>query len=149
MPNRINDILTAIHPRFLTPHWAVVVNCVVTSLFATFLGFGALVKIDQFCYGLRVVMIFLTVIRLRFTCPFLPRPFRIPLSNDQLIMALAVPLLFSIGLTVLCMIADTTTFWMCAGTTVATVVLSLFYCRYVKPEGFEGKIVTKIIDVSD
>ena len=143
-PTAVNDFLTAVHPRFLTPYRAIVVNTAVTGLFATFLSFGTLVKIDQFCYGIRVLMIFLTVVRLRYIYPDLPRPFKIPLSDGKLVLALAVPMIFSIALTVLCMLADSETFYLSVGTLVVSTIVAFFYCRLVKPDGFDGKIVMSI-----
>jgi APA family basic amino acid/polyamine antiporter len=72
--------LGAAHPRYGTPHWAVLFVGLVTLL-APLLGRDALlafVDVGAFCIGVAFLGVARTAARLRRTAPELPRPFRMP-----------------------------------------------------------------------
>lgn len=140
-PDVVSDWLVKENKRFGTPHWAIIINSLFTGLFSTLLSFGTLVKIDQACYGIRVLMIFLAAVKLRYMCPTLPRPFQLPLSRDQYVLFLTIPIIFCIALTVIAMSEDAQTLILCSGVFGGSVLVSAVYCYFFKPNGFDGKII--------
>ncbi|MGR8934489.1 MAG: APC family permease [Gammaproteobacteria bacterium] len=70
-------ILTRTHPRFHTPHVAIIVCAAIYSLF-TLSAFASLVVVDVILYSAALLLEFAALIALRIHAPHLPRPYRVP-----------------------------------------------------------------------
>jgi amino acid transporter len=83
-------VFARIHPRFGTPHAAIIIAAVAHALLAIH-SFETLLVIDVFLFVLNYLLVFITCVILRVREPDLPRPFRIPVGTAGLIAVAAVP----------------------------------------------------------
>lgn len=141
-PWKIGSWLSKRNKRFDTYHWAITLNTVLTALFSTLLDFGPLVKIDQFLYGIRVIMVFLAFFQFRRRYPLLSRPFKIPIYGWKLYVIFALPFCAFLALTVISMIKDVETVVFCVSIVSAMGLLSWLYCYFIHKSNFLGQIIT-------
>jgi len=91
----LSPFLTRIHPKYGTPHLAILVSAVCYAL----LAWGTLTQLISVYVWLRIGTSVLTVLaawQLRRTQPDLPRPFRIPWGNAGMGYAVLATLLMSV-----------------------------------------------------
>jgi amino acid transporter len=84
-------VLNKLHPRFNTPWVSIVICSVVVSLMVMW-TFADLLIIDVTVYGAGLFLEYISVIKLRFTEPDTPRPFKIPLNVAGLCLMALLPL---------------------------------------------------------
>ena len=70
-------VLNRLHPRFNTPWVSIVICSIVVSLMVLW-TFADLLIIDVTVYGAGLFLEYISVIKLRFTEPDTPRPFKTP-----------------------------------------------------------------------
>ncbi len=75
----IGPWLSAVHPKFGTPHRATVVTGVVVAVMAALIPIGDAADMTNIGTLFAFVLVCLGIVILRFTKPDLPRPFRVPL----------------------------------------------------------------------
>jgi len=75
----IGPWLSAVHPKFGTPHRATVVTGVVVAVMAALIPIGDAADMTNIGTLFAFVLVCLGIVILRFTKPDLPRPFRLPL----------------------------------------------------------------------
>ncbi|KEG09280.1 putative amino acid permease/transporter [Trypanosoma grayi] len=143
-PGPVGRILYQRNKRFGTHHWALTVNTLITGIFSVLLDFGPLVKADQVLYGIRVVLIFLSFLIVRYRYPHLHRPFRVPLEGYQLGL-FAVPILLFVALTIVAMLEDMQTVIINLSVLGGAVLVSVLYCFLWRKEDFDGRVVTETI----
>jgi amino acid transporter len=85
--------LSALHPRFGTPVWSIVICAVVVSVMIRW-TFIDLVVIDITLYGAALFLEFITLVVLRIKAPDEPRSFRIPLG----VKGICVLFVFPVGI---------------------------------------------------
>ncbi|CCD15685.1 unnamed protein product [Trypanosoma congolense IL3000] len=141
-PGPINRMLYKRNKCFGTFHWTLTINALLSALFGMFLDFGPLIKVNQVFYGIRVLMIFVSFLILRYRYPYLERPFRVPLEGKMLLL-LIIPMLLFAGLVVLGMAESVESVIVNCSVLAATIVISLVYCLLIRKEGFYGRIVTE------
>lgn len=148
-PGPVNRVLGHYVKRFGTPVAAILVNAVITGVVSTSFSFATLVGIDQVLYGIRVVMVMLAFLKLRFRYPGLARPFRVPLSSTATIFAVFPTIIFSVGLTVVSVLVNWPTFIMCTSVLLGMLVVSVVYVKIFRPDGFAGALVDDDSDTTD
>ncbi len=82
--------LSAIHPRFGTPHISIILCAVVVSGMIVW-SFGELLIIDVIVYGTGLFLEYISLIVLRKTMADTHRPFRIPVNIPGLIVMTLIP----------------------------------------------------------
>ena len=83
-------MLGKIHPRFNTPHWALVSNMVL-GIIALFTGrTGDIITISVFGAICLYIFSCLSILRLRKTEPDMPRPFHVPFYPVLPLIALTI-----------------------------------------------------------
>lgn len=98
MPN----VMTKEHPRYGTPHVAIIVSSIIYAIFC-FGAFTSLVVVDVFVYSLALMLEFVALIVLRIRRPDMPRPYKIPGGWFGVIVVVLLPtlvILFAIYQTV-------------------------------------------------
>ncbi|HTV50063.1 MAG TPA: amino acid permease [Steroidobacteraceae bacterium] len=70
-------LFAAIHPRYRTPHWATLITGVFAGLVAAIFPIGLLGELVSIGTLMAFVVVCAGVLRLRYTRPDLPRPFRV------------------------------------------------------------------------
>eukprot|EP00871_Galdieria_phlegrea_P000676 jgi/Galph1/1609/GphlegSOOS_G280.1 len=75
--NLLPPELAVLHPTFKTPVRCIAVIAIGTAIFSVF-SFEKLVEIDAALYCIKEALEFLALVRLRYTCCHIPRPFCIP-----------------------------------------------------------------------
>ncbi|ORC88562.1 putative amino acid permease/transporter [Trypanosoma theileri] len=141
-PEPIGRILYQRNKRFGTYHWTLTINALITGIFGIVLDFGPLVKVDQVLYGVRIVMLYMSFVIIRYRYPHLDRPYRVPLEGYQLLIFIIPGLLFT-ALTVVAMMEDTQTIIVNVSVLVGSFVISGIYCTFIHKEEFHGGIVTE------
>lgn len=144
-PGFVNRILYKRNSRFGTHHWTITVNAFITGLFGIFFEFGPLVKTNQVLYGIRIMMIILCFFIMRRRYPHLNRPFRVPLEGYKTLV-LIVPFILFFALTIVAMVADTTSIIVNLSVLAGVTVLSFIYVHFFKNDGFYGRVVTEPFD---
>jgi len=92
-------VLGKIHPRFHTPHWALVSNMVL-GIIALFTGrTGDIITISVFGAICLYIFSCLSIIRLRKTEPEMPRPFHVPFYPVLPLIALTIASLALVAMT--------------------------------------------------
>jgi amino acid transporter len=94
--------LSRTHPRLGTPVASLVLNSCLYAAFA-FLDFRDLVVIDTILFAAAYILIFTSLARLRFQCPEVHRPYRVPGGRVALWAVVAAPTLVAAGA---CLAAD-------------------------------------------
>ncbi|KAG8344771.1 hypothetical protein TRVL_04403 [Trypanosoma vivax] len=148
-PRTISRIIGYYHPKLGTPVPAILFNSLVTMLFSVFFDFGNVVAFCQSLYCLRLVLIYAAVIKLRIDYPNLPRPYALPCNTVAAALALLPAAIFSIVASVISSMVSLTIAIAFAMYLVVGVVVSLLYCHYVVPDGFQGVIVQCELSDSD
>ena len=140
-PTPISLWLARYNSRTGTPVNAILVNTAVTSVLAVMLTFDVLVALDQVLYAIRLILILMCFLKLRFHWPNLRRPYRAPVKGALPTITLAVvPLLVSIFLLLVSMMHNEKTL---LGTFVAvggTILVSSIVVYFWRSEGFEGRL---------
>ncbi|KPI85002.1 putative Amino acid permease/transporter [Leptomonas seymouri] len=140
-PGKMGEWLSFRNARYGTYPWTLILNTLLTALFSTVLSFGAMVKVDQCLYGIRVIAIFISFYRIRYLYPHLPRPFRVPLDGWKLHTMMGVATASFAVLTVISA-WDWETAALCIGVVVVAFVAAFLYCRFYRRHDFLGRVVT-------
>lgn len=82
--------LTRTHPRYHTPHVAIIVCAAIYSLF-TLSAFASLVVVDVILYSAALLLEFAALIALRINAPHMPRPYRVPGGWAGIVIITALP----------------------------------------------------------
>ncbi|KAG5510111.1 hypothetical protein JKF63_07007 [Porcisia hertigi] len=141
-PGKIGVWLSRRNERFGTYHWSLTLNTILTGIFSTVLGFGSLVLVDQCLYGIRVVAILLSFYRFRKLYPHLPRPFRVPMDGWRLHLMMGVALVSFAALTVLSLLQEKLTVFLCMGVVGGSSLVAFVYCYFFHRDEFAGQVVT-------
>jgi len=72
-PNFLSKLL----PRFNTPYLCILLQCGIAAALG-FFGFASIVQIETILYSCHIILLFSTLIKLRFSAPLMTRPFKIP-----------------------------------------------------------------------
>jgi len=124
-----------------TPVNAIIVNTTVTSILAVMLTFDVLVALDSVLYSIRLILILLCFLKLRFHWPSLKRPYRAPVKGALPTITLAmVPLLVSVFLLSVGMMQSQKTLMATIVTVFGVAGASSILMRYWRSEGFEGRL---------
>ena len=140
-PSVISKVLMRENKKFNTPHWSILINTVLTGVCTVMLDFSALVTVASSLYGIRILLVFMACIKLRYAYPTLERPFRIPVSTDKLVLLLAFPIIYCVALVVTGAFSSNENIAIFAAVLIGSFAISYFYCRYFRPHGFDGGIL--------
>eukprot|EP00744_Colponema_vietnamica_P011386 GILI01016014.1.p1 GENE.GILI01016014.1~~GILI01016014.1.p1 ORF type:complete len:437 (+),score=57.05 GILI01016014.1:69-1379(+) len=140
-PRPVSTILQGQNKRFATPHWSIIINTIFTGICAVSLDFSSLVAIDQALYGIRILLIFMACIKLRYAYPTLDRPFKIPLSADTLTLALSGPIAYCCIVTIASVSGSRSTQLGFAALMLFLFSISHMYVRVARPFGFDGRVL--------
>ena len=148
-PKPISRFIAAYHPKLKTPVHAILINSLITLAFSLSLDFSQVVALTQSLYCYRLLFVYGAVIMLRRRHPTLPRPFRLPCGTKGCIAFLTPAFLFSAAVAILSA-ASSVEIAIATGTFVAvSPFVSYAYVRFVRPNGFEGKIEEIPVDDGD
>ena len=95
-PVAVSRLLSQIDPCYGTPVAAIALNSAVTLLLSITLDFTQVVAMCQTIYCLRLLLVFVAVIRLRIEYPALRRPYALPCGTLACALFLAPAFLFSL-----------------------------------------------------
>ena len=141
LPHSLSRFFGKYHPRTGTPVNAILVNSLVTTVITLTLSFGQVVALNQALYCLRLVFVYLAVIKLRLQHPSLPRPFAIPFGTRGTILFLIPPIIFSL-IGAGCSATQSLGVGIAVvGFVVVGYGVSYLYIRLYKPDGFQGSIL--------
>jgi len=116
------------HPYFRTPWTAIFLNSVGAACFS-FFSFSELVVVNNIIYSLMLLMIFATLIKLRFSHKDMVRPYRISKSTVVTILAVTPPMIISAYIIFSSAIQSPLQFAIVATMfTIASVSYFLLYC---------------------
>lgn len=146
-PKRVSRIIGYYHPRLGTPMVAIVINAVVTLVFSVSMNFESVVALCQSLYCLRLLVIYVAVVKLRIQYPKLPRPFRLPCNTWVAALCLLPAALFSIFAAIISAMSSLAIGMALVGFVVGGSAVSWIYCRFLARDGFQGVIVQ--CEVSD
>jgi len=136
-PNYLNlPILTYTHPRFSTPIVAIIINGVICGLCGS-LPFLFLVKLNNIFYGILIICICLSAIKLRYSEEGrnIKRPFKIAKENSLVVLAVIWPILICIYLMVDAWLSDWTLAVISGGLIVLLFLIwGVLYYRRKKTE---------------
>ena len=116
-------------------------NSLVTTVITLTLSFGQVVALNQALYCLRLVFVYLAVIKLRLQHPSLPRPFAIPFGTRGTILFLIPPIIFSLIVAGCSATQSLGVGIAVVGFVVVGYGVSYLYIRLYKPDGFQGSIL--------
>ncbi|HXG51512.1 MAG TPA: APC family permease [candidate division Zixibacteria bacterium] len=88
--------LASLHPRYGTPHAAIVGNALAVACLVPF-SFQELIQVDMFLYALALVLEFAAFVRLRRIRPDMPRPYRVPVGLAGAVAFSAPPVLLCLA----------------------------------------------------
>jgi amino acid transporter len=141
-PSHISTWLSKYHNQRQVPLNAIITNVLVTAVLTSVLDFQELVQVDQVLYAIRLILILLSFIKLRFSYPTLERPYKAPVeSKPWTVVLVSVPLFISFALMVASMQGSSGVLWTSMATIVGTTVGSVLYVNAFRPHGFEGSLV--------
>eukprot|EP00759_Apiculatamorpha_spiralis_P005192 PhF_6_TR13172/c0_g1_i1/m.20772 len=152
-PSWLNNWMEHYSPRYKTPVNAILANSILLCFFSIVLEFDDLVAVDQILFSLRVMVMYVSVLVLRYHYPTLPRPFKIPGSTLWHLVAILFFGFWYNGVMVYLSLmtegASLLTFRVTMGTLVGSLVFSLLYVVWWKRGDvvFKGRIVAVIIDM--
>jgi amino acid transporter len=86
LPAKLNKL----HPRFQTPYVSIIICSVIVSLMILW-TFADLLIIDVTVYGAGLSLEYISLIKLRMSKPYTPRPFKIPLGVTGLCLLFILP----------------------------------------------------------
>eukprot|EP01012_Entosiphon_sulcatum_P006302 TRINITY_DN12962_c0_g1_i3.p1 TRINITY_DN12962_c0_g1~~TRINITY_DN12962_c0_g1_i3.p1 ORF type:complete len:487 (-),score=63.62 TRINITY_DN12962_c0_g1_i3:92-1552(-) len=93
-PDAVGVPVGQLHPRYSTPHIAIIVNGVITFVLSHVLTFVDLIYIDMLLYTVRTSLELITLVTLRITQPSLKRPFTVPGGTWGCILIATPPFLW-------------------------------------------------------
>lgn len=140
-PHKISRWLGAYHPRVKTPVNAIVLNSVVTLVFSLSLSFDQIVALAQALYCFRLLFVYASVIRLRMVHPNLPRPYALPCGLVGCCLFIGPAAIFSCAVCILSAQSSLGIGLASASFLVVGPLVSWLYVKFVRPFGFEGKVV--------
>ncbi len=147
LPHFFSKILGRYNQRTGTPVNAILINTVVTTAVALSLSFGQVVALNQALYCLRLVLVYVSVIRLRVLHPTLPRPFAIPLGTRGTVAFLLPAIIFSL-IVAGCSATQSLGVGLAAiGFIVIGTGFSYLYVAFFRPHGFQGAIL-RLVETS-
>ncbi|KPA76971.1 putative amino acid permease/transporter [Leptomonas pyrrhocoris] len=141
-PGRVSEWLSFRSARYGTYPWTLILNTALTAVFSSVLTFGALVKIDQCLYGIRVIVILISFYRIRHLYPHLQRPFRIPLDGWKLHAMMGVATASYVVLTVVSA-WEVEVAILCTVVVAVAFVAAFLYCHFYRQHDFLGRVVTE------
>lgn len=145
-PNFVSEWIAVYSERWGTPVRAILVNSVVTSVLAICLTFQSLVMLDQVLYGLRLILILSSFLKLRLTQPLLVRPYAAPGGTLMAFVWAGVPIAFSLYLITMVLTGGKVILFTSLLIIFGIMLLSYVTVRYFRPEGFEGALVEEYDD---
>jgi polyamine:H+ symporter len=141
-PSRMSGFLAQLHPRFGTPMRALLLHCGVAAVLSLALSFNSLVAINQVLYTLRLSLIYVAAVKIRWQHPTLARPFRFPgVSIVPFMAAMCSALLISLVTAVFSAQLSTEVLIASCTYVPAVIVCSFLYVRFVRPQGFRGCVL--------
>lgn len=127
-------IITRLHPKFETPHVAIIVCALIYSVF-TLSAFSSLVVVDVMLYSVALLLEFAALIVLRIKMPNMKRPFRVPGGWLGLVLITVFPVLV-LGLAVVSTIQEEgiSALYLSLGAIITGPILYPILRRWVKKD---------------
>eukprot|EP00899_Mesostigma_viride_P000199 jgi/Mesvir1/1017/Mv17551-RA.1 len=112
------------HPKYGTPYFAMIANAMLMGA-VTFLPFSALAEAEMWFYCVSTILKFAALVKLRERMPNDVRPYRIPLTDQQLLGFSVMPILLCFSV---CVLSSTRTQWIgLAGVGASTAAFLVSY----------------------
>lgn len=143
-PAPLSGALAHYHTRLRTPVTAIIVNALLTNVLSVASSFTVLVQADQVLYALRLAAIMAAFLKLRWSQPDLPRPYRVPGGAFGAWVAGGLPFVFSmilVGVSAAASHAALTATLLIVAMCAAASAISLYVVRKGVPFEVDGVIV--------
>jgi polyamine:H+ symporter len=149
IPSALSAFLGQYNARFGTPVNAIVVNTVVMTVLSLTMEFSEIVALTQCIYCLRLLLVYVAVVKLRFDHPTLPRPYKLPCGVIGCSLSLFPAFVFSLSVGIVAASTSTSIAIAVGGFVGFGLIISFLYFKYVRPQGFYGAIVKVAVEVFD
>lgn len=140
-PKKLSRVIGYYHPRLGTPIPAILISSAATIVFSSSLDFGNVVSLCQALYCMRMLVIYVALVKLRIQYPRLRRPYALPCNTWLAALCLAP----AAGFSLMCAIVSAMTSLAIGIALVCFMVggclVSWLYCRVFAKNGFQGVIV--------